>query len=90
MREICQSCTTDCYRDTGIMLHVSVSLGDSFARLREGKIGAALGLGRLAEPRLHPRHPLAVGPAGMKSSQPTVMSITINLSGLDEIKNQLQ
>ncbi len=42
MREVCQSCTTDCYRDASIMLHFSVSLGDSFARLREGKVGAAL------------------------------------------------
>ncbi len=42
MRDGCQACTTDCYRDASIMLHFSVALGDSFARLREGKIGAAL------------------------------------------------
>ncbi|MEI6159594.1 MAG: radical SAM protein [Roseococcus sp.] len=43
VRDGCQACTTDCYRDASIMLHFSVALGDSFARLREGKIGAALG-----------------------------------------------
>jgi MoaA/NifB/PqqE/SkfB family radical SAM enzyme len=43
IRDGCQACTTDCYRDASIMLHFSVALGDSFARLREGKIGAALG-----------------------------------------------
>jgi hypothetical protein len=42
MRDPCQACTTDCYRDASIMLHFSVALGDSFARLREGKLGAAL------------------------------------------------
>lgn len=43
MRDPCQACTTDCYRDASIMLHFSVALGDSFARLKEGRIGAALG-----------------------------------------------
>jgi len=43
VRDGCQACTTDCYRDASIMLHFSVALGDSFARLREGKIGAAIG-----------------------------------------------
>ncbi|MDB5413942.1 MAG: Radical superfamily enzyme MoaA/NifB/PqqE/SkfB family [Rubritepida sp.] len=42
MRDPCQACTTDCYRDASIMLHFSVALGDSFARLREGKVGEAL------------------------------------------------
>jgi MoaA/NifB/PqqE/SkfB family radical SAM enzyme len=42
MRDPCQACTTDCYRDASIMLHFAVALGDSFARLREGKLGAAL------------------------------------------------
>ncbi len=42
VRDGCQACTTDCYRDASIMLHFSVALGDSFARLREGKIGAAI------------------------------------------------
>ncbi|MBY0336359.1 MAG: radical SAM protein [Acetobacteraceae bacterium] len=42
MRDGCQACSTDCYRDASIMLHFSVALGDSFARLREGKLGQAL------------------------------------------------
>lgn len=41
MRDFCQACTTDCYRDASIMLHFAVSLGDAFARLREGRLGAA-------------------------------------------------
>ena len=42
MRDECQACTTDCYRDASIMLHFSVSIGDAFARLKEGRPGAAL------------------------------------------------
>jgi hypothetical protein len=42
MRDGCQACTTDCYRDASIMLHFSVSIGDSFARLREGRPLAAM------------------------------------------------
>jgi MoaA/NifB/PqqE/SkfB family radical SAM enzyme len=41
VRDGCQACTTDCYRDASIMLHFAVALGDSFARLREGRLGAA-------------------------------------------------
>jgi MoaA/NifB/PqqE/SkfB family radical SAM enzyme len=41
MRDHCQACTTDCYRDASIMLHFAVALGDAFARLKEGRIGAA-------------------------------------------------
>ncbi len=43
LRDGCQACSTDCYRDTSIMLHFAVALGDSFARLREGRISGALG-----------------------------------------------
>jgi len=42
VRDGCQACTTDCYRDASIMLHFSVSIGDAFARLKEGRIGAAV------------------------------------------------
>ena len=42
MRDGCQACTTDCYRDASIMLHFSVSIGDSFARLKEGRPLAAV------------------------------------------------
>jgi MoaA/NifB/PqqE/SkfB family radical SAM enzyme len=41
MRDACQACTTDCYRDASIMLHFSVAIGDAFARLKEGRPVAA-------------------------------------------------
>jgi len=43
VRDGCQACTTDCYRDASIMLHFTIALGDSFARLSEGRLGAAVG-----------------------------------------------
>jgi MoaA/NifB/PqqE/SkfB family radical SAM enzyme len=42
MRDPCQACTTDCYRDASLMLHFSVSIGDAFARLKEGRPLAAI------------------------------------------------
>ncbi|TCZ66753.1 radical SAM protein [Roseicella aquatilis] len=42
MRDGCQACTTDCYRDTSIMLQLPVAIGDAFARLREGRPVAAV------------------------------------------------
>jgi len=45
IRDGCQACTTDCYRDTSVMLHFAVAVGDAFARLSEGKpIAAAAAL----------------------------------------------
>lgn len=41
VRDGCQACTTDCYRDASVMLHMAVALGDAFARLSEGRVGAA-------------------------------------------------
>ena len=41
MRDACQACTTDCYRDASIMLHFPVAIGDAFARLKEGRPLAA-------------------------------------------------
>ncbi|HYZ31412.1 MAG TPA: radical SAM protein [Crenalkalicoccus sp.] len=41
VRDGCQACITDCYRDASVMLHFAVALGDAFARLREGRVGAA-------------------------------------------------
>ncbi|WP_207541137.1 radical SAM protein [Sabulicella rubraurantiaca] len=41
VRDGCQACTTDCYRDASIMLHFAVAVGDAFARLREGRLTAA-------------------------------------------------
>ena len=45
VRDGCQACTTDCYRDASVMLHFAVALGDAFARLSEGRpvaVAAAL------------------------------------------------
>jgi len=42
IRDGCQACTTDCYRDASVMLHSSVAVGDAFARIAEGKLGAAV------------------------------------------------
>ena len=41
VRDGCQACTTDCYRDASVMLHFAVALGDAFARLSEGRLAAA-------------------------------------------------
>jgi MoaA/NifB/PqqE/SkfB family radical SAM enzyme len=42
MRDGCQACTTDCYRDASVMLHFVVAVGDAFARLAEGRPAAAV------------------------------------------------
>lgn len=42
VRDGCQACTTDCYRDASIMLHFPVAIGDAFARMREGRPFRAL------------------------------------------------
>lgn len=44
MRDGCQACTTDRHRDTNVMLHFAVALGDAFARLSEGRPAAAAAL----------------------------------------------
>ena len=41
MRDGCQACTTDCYRDASVMLHFPVAIGDAFARLSEGRLASA-------------------------------------------------
>jgi MoaA/NifB/PqqE/SkfB family radical SAM enzyme len=42
MRDGCQACSTDCYRDASVMLQFAVALGDAFARISEGRVGAAV------------------------------------------------
>lgn len=37
VRDGCQACSTDCYRDASLMLQFSVAIGDSFAALRGGR-----------------------------------------------------
>ena len=42
MRDGCTACIADCYRDSSVMLHFAVSLGDAIDRLGEGRVLAAL------------------------------------------------
>ena len=42
VRDGCTACIADCYRDSSVMLHFAVSLGDACDRLSEGRVLAAL------------------------------------------------
>ena len=42
VRDGCTACIADCYRDSSVMLHFAVSLGDALDHLGEGRLGAAL------------------------------------------------
>ena len=42
VRDGCTACMADCYRDSSVMLHFAVSLGDAIDRLGEGRVRAAL------------------------------------------------
>jgi hypothetical protein len=42
VRDGCTACIADCYRDSSVMLHFAVSLGDALDSLSEGHIPAAL------------------------------------------------
>jgi MoaA/NifB/PqqE/SkfB family radical SAM enzyme len=42
IRDGCTACIADCYRDSSVMLHFAVSLGDAIDRLGEGHVLAAL------------------------------------------------
>ena len=41
-RDGCTACIADCYRDSSVMLHFAVSLGDAIDRLKEGRVLSAL------------------------------------------------
>jgi MoaA/NifB/PqqE/SkfB family radical SAM enzyme len=41
VRDGCTACIADCYRDSSVMLHFTVSIGDALDRLSEGRVGAA-------------------------------------------------
>jgi MoaA/NifB/PqqE/SkfB family radical SAM enzyme len=41
LRDGCQACSTDCYRDASLMLHAAVAIGDAFSGLRAGRLGEA-------------------------------------------------
>jgi hypothetical protein len=42
IRDGCTACIADCYRDSSVMLHFAVSLGDAIDRAREGRVLSAL------------------------------------------------
>lgn len=42
IRDGCTACIADCYRDSSVMLHFAVSLGDTLDQLKEGKLLSAL------------------------------------------------
>jgi MoaA/NifB/PqqE/SkfB family radical SAM enzyme len=41
VRDGCTACIADCYRDSSVMLHFTVSIGDALDRLSEGRVLAA-------------------------------------------------
>lgn len=41
VRDGCTACIADCYRDSSVMLHFSVSIGDAIDHMREGRVLAA-------------------------------------------------
>ena len=42
IRDNCTACIADCYRDSSVMLHFAVSLGDTLEQLGQGRVLAAL------------------------------------------------
>ncbi len=42
VRDGCTACIADCYRDSSVMLHFTVSLSDAIDHLQAGRILAAL------------------------------------------------
>jgi hypothetical protein len=42
IRDGCTACIADCYRDSSVMLHFAVSIGDALGHLKKGRILAAL------------------------------------------------
>jgi len=42
IRDGCTNCIADCYRDSSVMLHFAVSLGDALDQLAEGRLISAL------------------------------------------------
>jgi MoaA/NifB/PqqE/SkfB family radical SAM enzyme len=41
IRDGCTACIADCYRDSSVMLHFAITLGDALDHVREGKLLAA-------------------------------------------------
>ena len=42
VRDGCTACIADCYRDSSVMLHFAISIGDSIERLKGGRVLGAL------------------------------------------------
>jgi len=42
IRDGCTACVADCYRDSSVMLHFAVSLGDALDALKHGRVGSAV------------------------------------------------
>jgi MoaA/NifB/PqqE/SkfB family radical SAM enzyme len=42
VRDGCTACMADCYRDSSVMLHFAVAVGDGIASVRQGRLGAAV------------------------------------------------
>lgn len=42
VRDGCTACIADCYRDSSVMMHFAVSIGDAIDQLGEGRLLAAL------------------------------------------------
>jgi MoaA/NifB/PqqE/SkfB family radical SAM enzyme len=43
VRDGCTACVADCYRDSSVMLHFAVSVGDALQSLKKGRVIEALG-----------------------------------------------
>lgn len=43
IRDGCTACMSDCYRDSSVLLHFAVSIGDAITHLRRGRLGKAGG-----------------------------------------------
>ena len=42
IRDGCTACIADCYRDSSVMLHFTVSIGDALDQMSEGRLFAAI------------------------------------------------
>jgi hypothetical protein len=42
VRDGCTACIADCYRDSSVMLHFAVSIGDAADHLKQGRVLGAL------------------------------------------------
>ncbi|MBV9533485.1 MAG: hypothetical protein JO283_21080, partial [Bradyrhizobium sp.] len=42
IRDGCTACIADCYRDSSVMLHFAVSIGDALDEIKAGRLLAAL------------------------------------------------